>query len=73
MPAKKTFEQAIGRLEEITALLEDGDASLDQSIRLYEEAYSLITFCRKELQKAEQKIKKVSGKSDGTLKEEDFE
>ncbi len=73
MPAKKTFEQAITRLEEITALLEDGEATLEQSVKLYDEAYSLISFCRRELQKAEQKIKKVTGNSDSVLKEEDFE
>ncbi len=63
----------MNRLEEITTMLEDGDTSLDNSIKLYEEAYGLIGFCRKELQKAEQKIKKVTEKSNGTLKEEDFE
>ena len=34
---KITFEQALGRLEEIVALLEKGDAPLDQSLELYEE------------------------------------
>ncbi|HHM02972.1 MAG TPA: exodeoxyribonuclease VII small subunit [Caldithrix abyssi] len=73
MPAKKSFEQALKRLEEITETLEEGQASLQKSIKLYEEAYTLIDFCRGELKSAEQKIKKVTGKSDGTLKEEDFE
>ena len=33
---KMTFEQALARLEEIVALLEKGDAPLDQSLELYE-------------------------------------
>ena len=35
MPPKK-FEAAIARLEEIAALLEEGSAPLEESLRLYE-------------------------------------
>ena len=35
---KQTFEQAMGRLEEIVSQLERGDCGLDQSLKLFEEA-----------------------------------
>ena len=34
---KLTFEQAMGRLEEIVSQLETGDHALDTSLSLYEE------------------------------------
>ena len=42
---KKTFEEQIGRLEEIVALLERGDAQLADSLALFEEGTKLIAAC----------------------------
>ncbi|RMH64145.1 MAG: exodeoxyribonuclease VII small subunit [Calditrichaeota bacterium] len=73
MPKKKTFEQAMSRLDDITALLENGELPLDESIRLYEEAFKLMAFCRKELDNAEQKIRTITESGSGALQYQDFE
>ncbi|MBQ2391096.1 MAG: exodeoxyribonuclease VII small subunit [Clostridia bacterium] len=51
-----TFETAMKRLEEITSLLESGNLSLDDSIKLYEEGAKLSVFCDKKLKEAQLKI-----------------
>ncbi len=53
---KKTFEQAIARLEEITFLLEEGTHSLEASLALFEEGTELALFCRERLKEAETKV-----------------
>ena len=55
-----TYEQAIKRLEEIVSLLESGEISLDESIKLYEESAKLSSFCSELLNKAELKITEFS-------------
>lgn len=50
------FEEAYKRLEEILEKMSSGKASLDDALKLYEEADSLITTCQKKLTEAEKKI-----------------
>ena len=38
--AKKTYEDSVKRLEDIVSALECGDASLDESLKLFEEGRS---------------------------------
>lgn len=68
-----TFESAMSRLEEIVRTLEDGKASLDSSLKLYEEGIELVRFCSNTLDRAEQKIKIVKKDSDGNQVEEEFD
>ena len=72
MAAKKTFEENLSRLEEIVSLLEKGDASLGDSMTLFEEGTKLVNACRKELDSAEQKVVKLSKGPDGAPVESDF-
>lgn len=65
MAAKKTFEKNMARLEEIVARLEKGDATLGDSMTLFEEGTKLVNLCRKELDTAEQKVVKLSKGADG--------
>ena len=67
-----TFESATERLEEIVKLLEKGNVSLDDSLKLYEEGISLVRFCNNALDNAERKIKILSINSDNSAKEIDF-
>ena len=53
---KQSFEQAMGRLEEIVKLLERGECDLDESLKLFEEGAKLTRFCNDMLDKAEQKV-----------------
>lgn len=72
MPKKEiSFENAMERLEEIANLLENGDFSLEESLKLYEEGIKLINICNSKLEKVESSIKIILNK-DGELVEEDF-
>ena len=53
---KQSFEQAMGRLEEIVKLLERGECDLDESLKLFEEGAKLARSCNEMLDKAEQKV-----------------
>lgn len=53
---KPSFEQAMGRLEEIVGLLERGECGLDESLKLFEEGAKLAGQCEELLSKAEQKV-----------------
>ena len=66
MPKKKqTFENAMQRLEEIVSLLEKNEASLDDSLKLFEEGVSLITFCNGTLEQAKLRVEKLTVPVDG--------
>ena len=61
----KTFEDNITRLEQIVSALEKGDAKLAESLKLYEEGTKLVSECSAMLDKAEQKVYKLSKGADG--------
>ncbi len=54
-----TYEEAAKRLEEIASILEKNEASLDETIKLYEEGTELAAFCNKKLSEAKIKITKL--------------
>ena len=72
---KKTFEQAVMRINEIVTQLERGDAPLDKSLALFEEGVGLIETCGTMLDNAEQTVvrlqKSVSGEPKEFLFDED--
>jgi exodeoxyribonuclease VII small subunit len=51
-----SFEISFARLEEILEKMNSNTISLDESLKLYEEADSLINLCGKRLNDAERKI-----------------
>ena len=53
---EQSYELSIKRLEEITALLEDGKLSIDESLKLFSETTEILSKCTKYLDSAEQKI-----------------
>jgi len=65
MAGQMTFEQAMTRLEQIVATLENGRCTLDESMRLFEEGAKLTAFCQKALKSAEQKIIKLTAAEAG--------
>ena len=76
MPPKKqtmSFEEALGRLDEIVRHLEKGDLLLSDSLSLYEEGTGLIKLCSKLLDQAEQKVVKLKKGPDRTPIELEFE
>lgn len=56
MEKEMKFEEAMAKLSEIVKTLEQGEASLDDSINLFEEGMKLSKFCADILQRAEQKV-----------------
>ena len=70
---KKTFEESMGRLEDIVSALERGESTLEESISLFEEGTKLAGACSKQLDQAEQKVVKLSKGPDGAPVEEPFE
>ncbi|MBU1298471.1 MAG: exodeoxyribonuclease VII small subunit [Bacteroidetes bacterium] len=71
----QTFEQSFKRLEKIVDILERGEVSLEESIKMYEEGIELSKVCLDKLTEAELKIKKLSKDVNGklALTEEDEE
>ena len=63
--AEKTFEQAITELESIVAELEQGDISLEESIKKFEKGMKLSKICNDKLNQLEQKMKKLVKTEDG--------
>ena len=56
---KRSFEDSLLRLKEISELLEDEETGLDESIKLYEEGVKLAKQCYSTLAEAELKIKEL--------------
>ena len=63
---KKTFESALKQLEQITEELEDGDLSLDKSLKKFDEGIQLAQFCSEQLEQAKSKVELLLEK-DGKL------
>ena len=56
-----TYEEAFTELEAIVAALESEQRSLDESMSLYERGQGLVKRCAELLDKAELKVKQLSG------------
>ena len=69
---KLDFEGSMLRLEEIVALLERGDAPLEQAMSLFEEGAKLLRECTAQLDKAEQKVALLTAGEDGESVEQPF-
>jgi exodeoxyribonuclease VII small subunit len=62
--AKKiNFETALSDLESLVNRLEQGDISLEESLKLYEQGVLLTRDCQTELQAAEQKVQMLMEKA----------
>ena len=53
---EKTFEEAVLELEKLVQTLEDGECSLDESMKMFEEGMGLAKYCNDKLQSAEKRI-----------------
>jgi len=69
MNKKKSFEDAVQRLEEIVAELENSEIKLDDMLRLYEEGSELIKLCFLKLDDVEKKISILSADDETNIKE----
>lgn len=60
-----SFEDALKELERIVARLESGDATLDESIRLYERGDRLRARCAERLDAAQARIEAIRLDAEG--------
>jgi exodeoxyribonuclease VII small subunit len=74
MPAKKSvnFEKALAELEKLVGEMEQGNLSLEESLKRFEKGIALTSDCQQALQKAELKVQELVEKN-GKLLEKDFE
>ena len=56
MSKNTDFEKSLNELEKIVEKLQNGDISLDESIKLFEKGIELSKDCRQTLENARQKI-----------------
>ena len=62
-PVEPSFEQALGELETLVETLEQGDLSLEESLKSFERGVVLTRTCQQALKDAEQKIQILSNKN----------
>jgi exodeoxyribonuclease VII small subunit len=58
--ADPTFEEAQAELEQIVTRLEQGQASLDEALALWERGEELYAFCRTKLDTAQGKVEELA-------------
>jgi exodeoxyribonuclease VII small subunit len=58
--SEQTFESAQAELEQIVARLEQGQASLDEALRLWERGEQLYAYCRARLDNAQGKVEELA-------------
>ena len=66
-----TYEQAVGRLEEIAGLMESGKLSLDESMKLYDESVRLTKFCYSKLEAFKQRVYEVTSSGEKEIAQND--
>lgn len=62
----QSFEQSLGRLEEVVQRLERGDLPLEEALAAYEEGMRLSRLCQKRLDEAERKVEELSAPASAT-------
>ena len=63
----KSFEESLRRLQEISEILESDEASLEESIKLYEEGIKLSKDCYHILNDAELKVEELNKQLENEL------
>jgi exodeoxyribonuclease VII small subunit len=70
--AEPSFEKALDKLEKIVEELEDGELTLDETIKKFEEGVKLSRLCEKKLSAAQKKVSLLTKDEKGNLKEMPF-
>ena len=64
-----TFEQANAELEKLVSELESGELSLEDSMKKYEQASTLLNYCYKQLENCKGEIIDINKRIDSINKE----
>ncbi len=67
------FESALKKLEAIVANLENGELSLEQALKQYEEGVKMADICTKRLSEAQKRVEVLVKTNAGKFKTEAFE
>lgn len=70
--AEQKFEEAYGKLEAIVKRLEEGNLSLEEALKAFEEGVRLARLCSRKLDEAEKKVEILLKESDGRLTAKPF-
>jgi exodeoxyribonuclease VII small subunit len=62
---KRTFEDSMNRLDEIVKKLESGNASMDETIQLFDEGMKLVKECDSQLHRFETSINEIIARNGG--------
>jgi exodeoxyribonuclease VII small subunit len=71
--AEIKFEEALKKLEKIVGDLENGDLSLDEALKKYQEGIELSRLCNQRLENARKKIDVLAKNKKGELELKPFE
>ena len=69
----KSFEERLGRLEELNSQIANGAIPLEQAVRLFEEGIKLARGLEKELSKVERRIELLVNKPEKIEEEPNLE
>ena len=69
----KEFEGALSRLEKIVRALEEGDLSLEEALKLFEEGVQVSRYCARVLKEAERRVEILTRNEEGDLESGPFE
>lgn len=73
-PEALSFEQALAKLEQTVAQLEDGQLGLDDSLAQYELGIKYLKQCYRQLERAQRKIELLAGiDENGQVRAEPFD
>jgi len=72
VPPLQNFEESLKKLEAIVARMEQGDITLEESIKLFEEGTKLAEQCKQQLAEAEGKVEILIKQRNGAMKREPF-
>lgn len=67
------FEEALKKLEHIVEQLEQGEYSLDESLKAFNEGMELSRMCATKLEEAEKKIEILTRNKNGKLKKKPYD
>lgn len=70
---KISFEKSISELEDIVMKLENGDLSLEESIKYFQKGVELSKQCSERLDEVEKKISILIKNDDGNFEEKPFD
>ncbi len=71
--SKKSFEDNMQRLEQIVHIIEQGDATLEESLKLFQEGTKLVQKCQGILDHAQLQVTQITAGEGGLSVEEDFD